>query len=145
MFNEIISNYVITSVAISLFICEIWKFIDASIRQKKPSWAALIENGGMPSSHATLSVSLATSVGFSSGFLSDTFLVALVFAMIVVRDAFGVRRTVDKLGKTVNEIINKKKLDIKAWLKITGHTPIQTAVGVLLGVIIPTTLKIIFW
>ena len=86
--------------------------------------------------HSAFTCSLAVAVGFVEGFTSSIFFVSAGFAVIVVRDAFGVRRAVDSLTKTVNDIIRKKKVGIGEIMKITGHTPIQAAVGVLLGIVV---------
>lgn len=128
------------SVAAALIFCELWKFIDFSIRKKKLDWSALFETGGMPSSHSTFVCALATSIGLVEGFASTIFLLSAGFAIIVVRDAFGVRRDVDKLAGTVNQIIHDKKIGIQEILRITGHSPVQVVVGSALGIVIPLLL-----
>ncbi|MBW2972484.1 divergent PAP2 family protein [Candidatus Woesearchaeota archaeon] len=134
MLHELLGNEIVVSVIVASAICQIWKFIDKSIRHKKLDWYALIATGGMPSSHSTFVCALAVSIGFVEGFLSTIFFLAAGFAIIVVRDAFGLRRAVDTLNHAVNEIIRKKKVGIAEILKIAGHTPVQAVVGVLLGV-----------
>ena len=101
----------------------------------------MIATGGMPSSHSTFVVSLALSIGFKEGFLSSIFLVSIGFALIIIRDAFGVRRTVDDLIKSVNKIIKSKKLKITSIRKIAGHTPVQVIIGTLLGVVIAVLIE----
>ncbi len=143
MIEIIWENHIIFSVIVGMGICEIWKFIDFSIRNKKIDWAGLFETGGMPSSHATFVCTIATSVGLVEGFASTLFLIAFGFAIVVVRDAFGVRRDVDKLTKNVNKIIQEKKIGISEILTITGHTPVQVVVGSALGIITPILLLLV--
>ncbi|MBU2561996.1 MAG: divergent PAP2 family protein [Nanoarchaeota archaeon] len=145
MIQELVTNEIVVSVVVASVICQIWKFIDKSIRKRKIDWYALVATGGMPSSHSTFVCSLAVSIGFVEGFLSTLFLLAAGFAVIVVRDAFGVRHAVDTLTKTVNEIIRAKKLGMEEILKITGHTPVQAAVGVLIGIAIPIMFHFAFY
>ncbi len=145
LITEILGNEIIVSVFAATFICHIWKFIDGTTRNKRPDWGAWIAAGGMPSSHSSFVCSLALSIGFIEGFLSSVFFLAVGFATIVVRDSFGVRRAVDALAKTVNGIIKEKKLGIEQILKITGHTPVQTVVGVAIGIIVPAVLHLLIF
>lgn len=144
MIIGIITNQIIISVAIAMGICLSWKVIDSSARKKRFDPAAMLRTGGMPSSHSTLITSLAISIGFVEGFLSTIFLLALGVAMIVIRDAFGVRRHVDHLSKTVDKIIKVKKLTINSVLKITGHTPVQAIAGVAIGIAVPTIINLFY-
>ncbi|MFH1668900.1 MAG: divergent PAP2 family protein [Candidatus Woesearchaeota archaeon] len=137
MLEKIFTNHIILSVLVATIICQIWKFIDHSTRRKAFDWGSLIATGGMPSSHSTFVCALAVSIGRTDGFLSTTFFLSAGLAMIVVRDAFGVRRNVDTVVQTLNEIIRKKKLGVHEILKITGHTPVQVIIGSLLGIIVP--------
>lgn len=139
--SEILTNHIFISVIAAMVFCELWKFIDSSFREKRIDWGALIATGGMPSSHATFVCSIATAIGFAEGFASTIFLLSIGFAIVVVRDAFGVRRDVDMLAKTTNDIIRKGKLSMKSIMKITGHTPVQVVVGSIIGIIIPIILQ----
>lgn len=144
MLKELITNQIFLSVIITVVICEVWKFIDSSMRKKRIDWSALVTTGGMPSSHATFVCAIAVSVGMVEGFASTVFFISAGLAIIVVRDAFGVRRDVDKVAKTVNEIIKDKKLGINEIMKITGHTPVQVVVGSIAGIVIPIIINSFF-
>jgi hypothetical protein len=91
----------------------------------------------MPSSHSTFVCALATSIGFAEGFVSTIFLLSTGLAAVVIRDALGVRHTVDELTGTINEIIRKKRVGIAEILKISGHTPVQVVVGSIIGIAVP--------
>ena len=62
------------------------------------------KTGGLPSSHSSLVTCLCTCVGFRNGPDSDVFLVALVFFLVTIRDAVGVRRSNGIQAKKLNEI-----------------------------------------
>lgn len=139
-----LTNQIFVSIVIATVFCEVWKFIDASVRSKRLQWKSLVATGGMPSSHATFTVSIATAVGLVDGFTTGVFFVAVGIAMIVIRDAIGVRRDVDTLRSIVNKIARQKKIGIKQVLKITGHTPVQVFTGTVLGILIPILVALIY-
>ena len=88
----------------------------------------------MPSSHSAFVVSLATIIFIEEG-ASTTFAVSLVLAFIVLRDAFGVRRTVGDEGLILNKIVKKIKLKTETHFSM-GHTPKQVLVGALIGLLV---------
>ena len=70
----------------------------------------LMTYGGMPSSHTAFAVSISTLVGLRLGFDSAVFAVALIFTLIVVRDAVTFRRILgeqrgQKLGHSLPEVL----------------------------------------
>jgi acid phosphatase family membrane protein YuiD len=145
MFETAIIHPIVLPVAVTTALCQAWKLIDNSISKKRIDLYAFIMTGGMPSSHSAFVTALAVSVGFLEGFLSTVFLLAAGFALIVVRDSFGLRHAVDNLTKTVNNIIKEKKVRLEVIRKIAGHTPVQAAVGVLIGIIIPTLMHFLVY
>ncbi len=97
---------------------------------------------GMPSSHAATVVALATIVGLVAGWASAEFGLALIFAILIVRDALGLRNQVGAEGKAINQLVKElqsKKLINKNYPTFeehVGHTGAQVLVGSLIGVII---------
>lgn len=94
--------------------------------------------GGMPSSHSALVTSLCTSIGFRHGMNSDIFVFSLCFFLVVIRDAFGVRRSSGIQARKLNELgkeLNKKSLidEYKAMKEIDGHTPMEVICGCFVG------------
>lgn len=94
--------------------------------------------GGMPSSHSAIVSSLCTTIGFKNGIHSDIFLLSFVFFLVVIRDAFGVRRSSGMQAHKLNEI--GKELEIKSMIskfsalkEVDGHTPMEVICGCLLG------------
>lgn len=99
----------------------------------------LTTGGGMPSSHSALVCATVISTGISSGFDSPVFAVSAVVAFIVMYDAAHVRRETGEQAKVLNYILrNWEELrpeETEAELKeLIGHTPLQVAVGAVLGV-----------
>ena len=94
--------------------------------------------GGMPSSHSALVSTLCTTIAFRSGINSDIFLLSLGFFMVTIRDAVGVRRANGLQAKIINKIgksLAEKKLidEFKPVKEVNGHTPVEVAIGCLLG------------
>ena len=97
--------------------------------------------GGMPSSHSALVTSLCVTIGFRHGIQSDLFIFALCFFLVVIRDAFGVRRSSGIQAKKLNEIGNELKenniiKNYKALKEVDGHTPMEVLCGCLLGFLV---------
>ncbi len=93
--------------------------------------------GSMPSSHSALVATLCTNVGFRSGINSDVFMLSLVFFMVTIRDAVGVRRANGIQARVLNtlgkKLVEKGIIDFVPVKEVQGHTPAEVAIGCLLG------------
>jgi acid phosphatase family membrane protein YuiD len=93
--------------------------------------------GGMPSSHSAVVSAIATSIGFVQGVDAPLFILALFYALLIVRDALGVRRAAGSQARTLNQLIRelgrRTRLGVKPVREIHGHTPSEVFVGMLLG------------
>ncbi|NLL76616.1 MAG: divergent PAP2 family protein [Clostridiales bacterium] len=102
----------------------------------------LVGSGGMPSSHSATVCALATATGFEYGGGSFQFAIAVIFAIIVMYDAMGVRREAGIQAKVLNEMMEMfihmgKEMSVEDKLKeFVGHTPLQVLMGALLGIVI---------
>ncbi len=107
---------------------------------KKFNFKRILGAGGMPSSHSAVVTSLAVLIGKNNGFDSSIFALALVFAMVVMYDAAGVRRAAGKQAHLLNRIIETPGLtDVQVQEKLVevlGHTPLQVIVGAIIGIIV---------
>lgn len=118
---------------------------------RKVDWSLLTSTGGMPSSHSAAVTSLATAVGYETGFDSPTFAVAALFAGIVMYDASGVRYQAGQHAEVLNKIRYELTIffrDMKHWpdkgehekheeLKtLLGHKPNEVLSGAITGMII---------
>ena len=122
------------------FFIQLYKLIYDLVKTKKFNFKRILGAGGMPSSHSAVVTSLATLIGLSEGLESPIFGVSVIFAFIVMYDAAGVRRAAGKQAKILNEIVNTPGLSgVEVTGKLQealGHTPIQVAVGALIGIIV---------
>lgn len=118
---------------------------------KKPfSITRILSAGGMPSSHSSFVSSLSTIIGLRYGFNSDIFAIVVVFSMITMYDATGVRRAVGKQAEVLNKLIyhlsnfdNQENKDIifEELKELIGHTPVEVFVGAILGISIALLLQ----
>lgn len=102
----------------------------------------LTSYSGMPSAHSAIVVSLATIIGLEEGLSSPSFALSIIFALIVIRDALGLRQYLGQHGRVLNILVkdlkNDKVLDqsYPRLLEKIGHTPAQVLVGSALGFLV---------
>jgi uncharacterized protein len=114
------------------------KVIIGVFRQKKFDFRWLIGTGGMPSSHAAGAACLAAVLGLEYGFDSVYFALAASFAIVVMFDAQGVRRSTGKQARLLNKIMDdvywRGRTSEGRLRELIGHTPIEVFAGALLGI-----------
>lgn len=141
MFDQIILYQIIILPLIAGAIAQIIKFFIKSNNQKFKV-ANLVAYSGMPSGHSAMVVSLATITGLSEGLNSPIFAISIILAIIVIRDALGIRRYLGQHGKTLNILVkdlsddNVLEDEYPHLLEKIGHTPAQVIVGSLIGFIV---------
>ena len=110
------------------------------IREKRFNFKWFIGTGGMPSSHAAGATALATTCGLHVGFDSVAFALAVVFAIVTMFDAQGVRRSAGQQAAILNQISDdmywKGKIEADRLFELIGHSPLQVIIGGLLGVVL---------
>lgn len=113
----------------------IWDLVET----KKFNFKRIMGAGGMPSSHSAVVTSIATLIGKSEGVDSPIFALSVVFAMVVMYDAAGVRRAAGKQASVLNKIVQTPGLSNievhEKLLEALGHTPLQVFVGALIGIV----------
>ena len=139
-FTDLLNNKVLLCCVISWFIAQLLKIFLTYRTSKKIDLTRLVGSGGMPSSHTSFVMALATSVGKISGWNSPIFAVSLCFAFVVMYDAAGVRRAAGNQAKILNLIIEDiflhKPLQNEKLKELLGHTPKEVFAGALLGIIV---------
>ncbi len=119
---------------------QVFKFVWDWARTKKVDFKRLLGAGGMPSSHSATVITLTTMIGKTAGITSQIFAVSIIFSLIVMYDATGVRRETGKQARLLNEIVNTPGLTgvqvREKLVEAVGHTPIQVFVGAFIGVVI---------
>jgi acid phosphatase family membrane protein YuiD len=144
-FKALFENMIFLSSILSLCSAQVLKGIIYILNGRRKKTRELLEivtwrTGGMPSSHAAVVCSLCTSIAFAEGIASNLFIFSFWFALVVLRDAMGVRRSagllaraLNSLGKTVSE---KTEIVFNPVKEIQGHTPLEVVIGGLLGMFI---------
>lgn len=113
-------------------------------------WRNLYRSGNMPSSHASVVMSLVTLIGLSEGISSVEFGIASIFAGIVMYDAMNVRQAVGRHGVVIKEIIKQQKMNTKImknpkyYIRDSfGHTPTEVAVGAIIGILLAIAIYVV--
>ena len=140
--SEIFTNHVFLAPLSAWIISQIIKALINVLVYKKFSLERLFGDGGMPSAHSATVMCLMILVGYTEGFDTPIFALSFIFAVVVMRDAMGVRRetgkqaaSIKQLAEAVNNVFRAKDSEIKTEnLKLlVGHTPSQVFFGVLVG------------
>lgn len=140
-------NRLLDIALVSCFAAQFYKVFSPMIKGEKIQWARLIQTGGMPSSHASTVVSLATGVWLLKGTVSIEFAIAMVFSSIVLYDATGIRRQAGKHAKALNKLVESiEKRDgieiiSEEFKEFLGHTPVEVFWGSILGIVIGILFK----
>ena len=140
-FQELLSNPFLLIGLSSWFWAQLIKTVIHAIVTKSIDFTRLIGDGGMPSGHSATVSSLATAAALVYGLGSFEFAMAFIFAIVVCKDAMGVRLETGKQAAIINEIVRAfdelssgKLTDVKLK-EFVGHTPIQVLAGILLGIV----------
>ena len=141
--KDIIFNHTLLSAIIAWAISQVLKFLINIAVEKKIDFSRMMGDGGMPSAHSATVTSLAVMAGCQAGFDSVQFAIALIFAIVVMRDAVGVRYEAGKHATSIKELaeaVNKVFLDKNSEIKtenlkvLVGHTPLQVFFGAIIGI-----------
>lgn len=122
---------------VTWFCVQTFKVLWELATTKKFNFKRIIGAGAMPSSHTAIVVSITTMVGRSQGINSVIFAVSLIFSLVVMYDACGVRRQAGKQARILNDIVNTPGLTTvqvrEKLVEALGHTPLQVIVGAIVG------------
>src|SRR6056297_2573278 len=90
---------------ISGFLAQFLKLILGIGKKQKFKFKNIMAYSGMPSGHSAIVISLATIIGLQQGTHSSTFAISVILAIVVIRDALGIRRYLGEHGKTLNILL----------------------------------------
>jgi acid phosphatase family membrane protein YuiD len=146
---QIIGNRIIQTGAIAWVLSQVIKTVIHLILNKKIVWERLVGDGGMPSSHSATVTSVAVAAGFTAGWDSPVFAVAVFLAIIVMHDARGVRRETGKQAVVINNMLEffekmgAGDMTPEQTLKeFVGHSPLQVAAGAVLGFVVAIAMNL---
>jgi uncharacterized protein len=139
--SDILDNRVLLVALISSLIAQGLKLVIELVKNRKLDINVLVTTGGMPSAHSALVTALAAGIGQTLGWASSEFAVAVVFAIIVMYDAAGVRQAAGKQARILNQMIDElfhehPNFNGDRLKELLGHTPVQVIVGSALGITI---------
>ena len=141
--QELLNNEIFVSAATGWLVAQILKTMIHLFFTKKFVAERLVGSGGMPSSHSATVCALCTATSYRYGPGSFEFAVCLIFALVVMYDAMGVRRETGIQAGLLNDIMKtfsemgRSEFDATEKLKeFVGHTPLQVLVGAILGIVI---------
>lgn len=138
--NEFIANKIFLAAAISWLVAQSLKVMLTFLVEKEIKVERMHGSGGMPSAHTATIVSASTAIGMVEGWSSSIYALSLIMAFIVMYDASGVRRSVGKQAKWLNDIIfdfyKHKHVEEEKLKELIGHKPTEVVVGAILGIII---------
>lgn len=135
----IFDNRILIVALLACFTAQFLKpFIEFALHRKF-NVRAVVEAGGMPSSHSALVTALAGGVGQTAGWASTEFAIACVFAIIVMYDAMGIRQAAGLHARRLNQLMDelfsdRTDLSEDRLKELLGHTPMQVLIGSIVGV-----------
>ena len=135
--TDLISSPYLIAILISWFGAHVVKYIIKYVKNEKIGFKSqLFTSGGMPSSHSTTVTAVSVIVGLRDGFSSGLFGLAVLFSLIVMYDAFKVRRSTSEQGEAISLLIKEYKSSVKSPKIIRGHTPLEVLSGFILGLLV---------
>ena len=139
--DELFANRILWTSLAALAFAQVLKVLLVALTERRLSLGRLVETGGMPSSHSAAVTSLMVSVGLTQGWGSPLFAVAVVFGVIVMYDATGIRRAAGMHAQMINELVEELThvfddgFQPQVLKTLLGHTYPQVFVGAVLGVV----------
>ena len=139
----VVYNDVLLVALASWLIAQLIKIIINAAVNKRFDIERLFGDGGMPSGHSATVTSMALMVGFRLGFDSPAFGIAMVFAIIVMHDATGVRQEAGKHARSIIELTDlfneyllehDERVKLDKLKTLVGHTPLQVICGAGVGI-----------
>ncbi|MBC1551470.1 divergent PAP2 family protein [Listeria booriae] len=136
---------------IAIFFAQFVKVPIHLLIYRKLQWGLMFSTGGMPSSHSAAVTALMTTLAITYGIDSPYFAISVVFGIIVMFDATGVRRqageqaiVLNQLARDFHEFVehakgltdpeqSEKQKHLKEML---GHKPMEVFFGALTGIAI---------
>lgn len=132
---KLFDNPLILSALLAMVAAQIAKVLLILLTDRRWAPERMTETGGMPSSHSATVSALCTSTAINYGVESAPFAIALVFGIIVIYDATGVRRAAGRHAEILNELLEEfshlfeEAKRPKALKTLLGHTYPQVFVG----------------
>lgn len=156
---ELFQNFPLWASLIAIGLAQLIKVPLSFIASRKFDWKMLTSTGGMPSSHSAAVTALSTAIALDDGLDSTLFAISVIFGIIVMFDATGIRRHAGYHATVLNQLVtdfNKLVTEVKSWphkeegekrkelKELLGHQPIEVFFGALFGIILTLILHASF-
>ena len=141
----VVYNDVLVVSLASWLIAQLIKIIINAVVNKRFDIERLFGDGGMPSGHSATVTAMALMTGFRLGFDNPVFGVAMVFAIVVMHDATGVRQEAGKHARSIIELTDlfneyllehDERVKLDKLKTLVGHTPLQVVCGAGVGILV---------
>jgi acid phosphatase family membrane protein YuiD len=139
--DELLSNRVLLTSLVALLLAQAIKVVLVFLTDRRVAFDRLLETGGMPSSHSAAVTSLMVGLGLSYGWGSPYVAIAVVFGVIVMYDATGIRRAAGMHAQMINELVEElthlfdEGFQPQILKTLLGHTYPQVLAGAVLGIV----------
>ncbi|MGE5485191.1 MAG: divergent PAP2 family protein [Ignavibacteriales bacterium] len=134
----LLQNRAFLASTLSWITAQALKVLLSYMQHKRLDFRRFVSPGGMPSSHAASVSCLTVIVGKEYGLASTELAIVIVFALIVMYDAAGVRRAAGRQAAVLNRIVREvhalKGLRNERLRELLGHTPVEVIAGAALGI-----------
>lgn len=135
-----LENRVLLAAVLGWVVAQGLKVLLGVVTERRFNFRWFVGTGGMPSAHSAGVSALATAIGMTKGFDSPLFAVALIFALVTMFDAQGVRRAAGQQAEILNDIVDdiywKRPIAGGRLKELIGHTRIEVFVGSALGILL---------
>ncbi|HZM20252.1 MAG TPA: divergent PAP2 family protein [Anaerolineales bacterium] len=139
---DVFQNKALVAGLIAWSLAQVIKIPLDFFRTRRWNWALFFTTGGMPSSHSSLITATTLAVGLYYGFDNPVFALGVAITMIVTYDAAGVRQQAGIHARRINvlfeELLHGHPINQRDLREVIGHTPLEVAGGILLGLIVAT-------
>ncbi len=134
--TALLSPYILAAAA-GWIVAQCSKYVVASLKAGGfASVRQLYLSGHMPSAHSATTVAMLTLIGLKDGIQSGLFGLALAFTTVVLYDAMMVRRSSGEQGVALTALLKEQKSKVPLPRVALGHTPLEVAVGSMLGLVV---------
>ncbi|CAM4016111.1 divergent PAP2 family protein [Alkalicoccus chagannorensis] len=157
--DALLFNFPLFAALFTIAFAQIIKIPLQFIASRRLDWTLVTSTGGMPSSHSGAVTALAAGLALEHGMDSPYFAIAVVFGVIVMFDATGVRWHAGEQATVLNQLVddfNKVVHEMRSWpekqeeekrkelKELLGHQPIEVFFGGLLGILLALLLHVMF-
>ena len=103
--HELLTNRVFLTWVFACLISQAIKITVGLASQHRFDFRWLLQTGGMPSTHSAGVTATSAAIGLEAGFGSPLFAATLVFTIVTLFDAQGVRRWSGRQGQILNRML----------------------------------------